>query len=84
MGCCVLLFVGELELTKTKRMPKVHTMTRTNIHLTEGQREQLRYISESSGLSAAELVRRAVDDFVENWRCKQKKSSSRRIAGSST
>jgi len=40
-------------------------MKRVNYHLTEKQLEALRQESEKSGLSVAELIRRAVDAFLE-------------------
>jgi putative resolvase len=40
-------------------------MKRVNYHLTERQLDALRQKSEKSGLSVAELIRRAVDAFLE-------------------
>jgi len=39
-------------------------MIRTNIHLTEGQLKNLRKLAKQTGLSVAELVRRAIDEFL--------------------
>lgn len=40
-------------------------MKRSNYHLTEKQIERLRELSEQTGLTAAELVRRAIDEYVK-------------------
>lgn len=45
-------------------------MKRVNYHLTEKQLEDLRKASEKSGLSVAELIRRAVDAFLKALRGK--------------
>jgi predicted DNA-binding protein len=39
-------------------------MKRTNIHLTEPQIKRLLSLSKVTGLSVAELVRRAVDQYL--------------------
>lgn len=39
-------------------------MIRVNYHLTEGQAAALRELSRRTGLTVAELIRRAVDDYV--------------------
>ena len=39
-------------------------MKRTNLHLTDLQIKSLRKLSEKTGLTVAELVRRAVDEFL--------------------
>lgn len=38
-------------------------MNRTNIYFTDQQAERLRLLSKKSGLSVAELVRRAIDAY---------------------
>ncbi len=40
-------------------------MKRTNIHLTEKQIGLLKQLSEETGLTSAELVRRAIDEFLK-------------------
>jgi len=40
-------------------------MIRTNFHLTKGQLGALRKLSKQTGLSVAELIRRAVDEFLK-------------------
>ena len=42
-----------------------HTMKRTNIHLTDQQRAKLAKLARKTGLTVAELVRRAVDAFLK-------------------
>lgn len=39
-------------------------MERINLHLTEGEIQGLKIISDSSGVPRAEIVRRAVDDYI--------------------
>lgn len=39
-------------------------MKRTQIYITERQQEILRQISKNSGLGTAELIRRAIDDYL--------------------
>ena len=41
-------------------------MIRTNFNYTELQVERLKLLSEYTGLTAAELVRRAVDEYLNN------------------
>jgi hypothetical protein len=45
-------------------------MKRINIHLTSEQIAEIKRLSEKSGLKFAELVRRAVDAFIEKERAK--------------
>jgi predicted DNA-binding protein len=40
-------------------------MKRTNIHLSEQQLKRLEQQSRKTGLSVAEIVRRAIDDYLE-------------------
>jgi len=40
-------------------------MKRTNIHLTEQQLQRLRKVAKKTGLTVAELVRRAVDEYLK-------------------
>ncbi len=40
-------------------------MKRTNIYLSEPSVEKLQTLSEKTGLSVAELIRRAIDDFLK-------------------
>ena len=40
-------------------------MKRTNIYLSEVQHKALKKLSKKTGLSLAELVRRAVDDYLD-------------------
>lgn len=43
----------------------MHTMKRTNIHLSDTQLKQLKALSEKTGAPVAELVRRAVDAYLK-------------------
>jgi hypothetical protein len=47
------------------------TMIRTAIHLTEKQVEDLKQESNDTGLPVAEIIRRAIDEYLEK-RKKQK------------
>ena len=40
-------------------------MKRISYHLTEDQIKRLREMSDKSGLSVAEIIRRAVDEYVK-------------------
>lgn len=46
-------------------------MVRTNIYLTPRQLSRLRKEAGNSGLSVAEIVRRAIDEFHENREAKK-------------
>jgi len=43
-------------------------MKRVNYHLTETQIKQLKAISKKTGLTVAELIRRAIDEFLKKDR----------------
>jgi predicted DNA-binding protein len=49
-------------------------MNRVNFHLTDEQRDRLRSLSERTGLTVAELIRRAVDAYLE----KEEKKAGKR------
>ena len=40
-------------------------MKRVNYHLTELQIEKLKKLSKQTGLSIAELIRRAIDEYIK-------------------
>jgi len=40
-------------------------MRRVNYHLTEKEIKQLKSLSKKAGLSIAEIIRRAVDEYLE-------------------
>lgn len=40
-------------------------MKRTNVHLSEPQKKALERLSRKTGLTVAELIRRAVDAYLE-------------------
>ena len=40
-------------------------MKRVNYHLTELQIKQLKKLSKQTGLSMAELIRRAIDEYIK-------------------
>ena len=39
--------------------------TRTQVYLTEAQRERIDTLTEAEGITLAEVVRRALDDYLE-------------------
>ena len=41
------------------------TMKRVNYHLTEEQIKRLQVLSDNTGLSVAETIRRAVDEYLD-------------------
>jgi len=43
----------------------IFTMKRVNYHLTLKQIKSLKKLSKETGLSVAELIRRAIDDYLE-------------------
>jgi predicted DNA-binding protein len=43
-------------------------MERVNFHLTDGERKGLEMISEATGIKKAELIRRAIDEYIEKKR----------------
>ena len=47
------------------------SMRRTNMYFTAPQMEKLSIMSESTGLSVAELVRRAVDEYLHRNRSRK-------------
>jgi metal-responsive CopG/Arc/MetJ family transcriptional regulator len=42
-------------------------MERLNIHLAESQIANLKIISDSSGIVRSELIRRAIDEYIEKY-----------------
>lgn len=56
----------------------MNTKTRTNIYLTDEQRKELAKLSEETGASVAELVRRAIDAYLENQRDKDRSNKTRK------
>ncbi len=56
-------------------------MIRTNIYLPEVQRERLQRLGAQTGLSESELIRRAIDRFLEVEEAKQAKQAATHQAG---
>jgi predicted DNA-binding protein len=48
-------------------------MKRVQYHLTESQIERLKAISKETGLSFAEVIRRAIDAYLEDREKKEKR-----------
>ena len=56
-------------------------LVRTQIYLTERQRDELAAISRTSGRKQSELIREAVDDLIERSASGRQKQALRRAAG---
>ena len=48
-------------------------MKRTNIYLTENQSKKFKTISKKTGYSMAELIRRALDEWLEKYEAREKR-----------
>jgi len=48
-------------------------MTRTNIYLTEIQMKKFKAIAKKAGYPVAEIIRRALDEWLEKYKGKHKK-----------
>jgi len=46
-------------------------MIRVSLHLTEQEIRQLKMVSETTGMSVAEIIRRAVDEHLKKVKRKQ-------------
>lgn len=42
-------------------------MERLNVHLTDSQIANLKIMSDNSGAARAELIRRAIDEYIEKY-----------------
>jgi metal-responsive CopG/Arc/MetJ family transcriptional regulator len=47
-------------------------MTRTNIYLTEVQMKKFKAIAKKAGYPVAEIIRRALDEWLEKYEAKNK------------
>lgn len=56
-------------------------MVRTQIYLTEREREALASLAESTGKKQSELIREAVDRFLDESSAAQRRAAIRRMAG---
>lgn len=52
-------------------------LKRVNYHLTDNQIEKLKELSDDDGRSVAELIRNAVDDYLEKRKSEEPKHSNR-------
>jgi len=48
-------------------------MTRTNIYLTEMQMKKFKAIAKKAGYPVAEIIRRALDEWLEKYKEKERK-----------
>ncbi|MDP6547123.1 MAG: ribbon-helix-helix domain-containing protein [Phycisphaerae bacterium] len=56
-------------------------MVRTQVYLTEREREELAALSEATGKTQSELIRQAVDSLIEQSAAKRRDAVLRRAAG---
>ena len=49
-------------------------MVRTQIYLTEEERDELRRIGQETGKKQSELIRRAIDDFIDRHQPKDRRA----------
>ena len=56
-------------------------MVRTQIYLTERQREELNAIAKTAGKKQSELIREAVDRLIDESRCSRRESVLHKAAG---
>ncbi len=54
----------------------IQTMKRVNYHLTEEQIKRLQSLGEKTGLSVAEIIRRAVDEYLDRKEKKMREEGS--------
>ena len=47
-------------------------MNRTNFHITDAEKERLKKLSDKTGLTVAEIVRRAIDAYCDAQEGKRK------------
>ncbi|EDM24687.1 transcriptional regulator, CopG family protein [Lentisphaera araneosa HTCC2155] len=50
-------------------------MIRTQVYITKEEKESLESLAQSTGKSQSELIRNAIDTFIENNNTKNKKAS---------
>ena len=56
-------------------------MIRTQIYLTQRQRDELAAIAKAGGRKQSELIREAVDRLIDQWSCKRPEAVLRHAAG---
>ena len=56
----------------------IHTMKRVNYHLTEEQIRRLQSLAERTGLTVAEIIRRAVDEYLDRREKRIKESDAKK------
>jgi len=70
--------VSKISLDKTAdSMYDIRTMKRVNYHLTEDQIKRLQGLAQKTGLSVAEIIRRAVDEFLDRKEKKMKEGNKK-------
>lgn len=56
-------------------------MVRTQIYLTEREREELAYLARSRGMKQSELIREAIDAFLNQQEDDYRQTTLERLAG---
>ncbi len=59
-------------------MYNIQTMKRVNYHLTEAEITRLQTLSNKTGLSVAEIIRRAVDEYLDRKERKNMKKEGKK------
>jgi hypothetical protein len=59
-------------------MYDVHTMKRVNYHLTEDEIDRLQSFSAKTGLTVAEIIRRAVDEYLDRKENKMREEGAKK------
>jgi len=59
-------------------MYNIQTMKRVNYHLTEAEITRLQALSINTGLSVAEIIRRAVDEYLDRKERKNMKKEGKK------
>ena len=59
-------------------MYNIQTMKRVNYHLTEAEITRLQALSNKTGLSVAEIIRRAIDEYLDRKERKNMKKEGKK------
>lgn len=68
---CILVLSLDTGGLMTKKIPTKRARVRTNFYLTTLQTEKLKKLSAKTGLTASEILRRAIDEYWERQKSKK-------------